>query len=192
MVSVGFIVEGDTEKILIDSESFRAWAKMQGIDICTPVIDAKGGGNLLPQNMEPMLTQLRRQSPDHIVILTDLEDAPNQEAVRQRIKSTDIALVFIAVKAIEAWFLADSLALQKWLGLDQVYEPYPEATQSMPWLRIKALAAELKVRGPGSAKNAFAKRMVNSYGFSIANAAQHPECPSAKDFYDGLVGLGQS
>lgn len=192
MVRIGFIVEGDTEKILIDSKSFRAWAKTQGIEICTPVIDAKGGGNLLPQNIEPMLNQLRRQSPDHIVILTDLEDAPNQEAVRQRIKSTNITLVFIAVKAIEAWFLADSFALQKWLGLDQVYEPKPEETPGMPWLRIKALAAELNKRGPGSTKNAFAKRMVDSYGFSIANAAQHPECPSAKSFYDGLVGLGQS
>ena len=189
---VGFIVEGDTEKILIDSKSFRAWAKTQGIDICTPVIDAKGGGNLLPHNIEPMLRTLQRQNPDHIVILTDLEGAPDEEAVRQRIKSTAIALVFIAVKAIEAWFLADSLALQKWLKLDSVYEPHPENTQGMPWLRIKALAAELNLRGPGSAKNAFAQRMVNSYGFSIANAAQHPECPSAKDFHDGLVRLGQS
>ena len=49
MVKIGFIVEGDCEKIFIESDNFKNWANMQGIEICSPVVNAKGGGNLLPQ-----------------------------------------------------------------------------------------------------------------------------------------------
>lgn len=85
MVRVGFIVEGDTEKIVVESSAFQSWAKSQGIEICSPVIDAKGGGNLLPQNIVPMVMQLKRSSPDHIVILTDLENASSVAVVKERI-----------------------------------------------------------------------------------------------------------
>ncbi len=51
MVKVGFIVEGDTEKVIVESPAFSAWLTANGITLCHPVIDAKGGGNLLPQNI---------------------------------------------------------------------------------------------------------------------------------------------
>lgn len=189
MVKVGFIVEGDTEKIIIESPAFVSWAKSQGIEICSPVIDAKGGGNLLPQNIQPMINQLQSRDLNCIFILTDLEDSESPDAVRSRIGSefVDSRFIFIAVKAIESWFLADTAALRLWLEVEDVYENMPEATEGMPWDRLKALAAELNKRGPGGSKNAFAKRMVKHYGFSIANAAAHPACLSAKEFHDSLV-----
>ena len=55
MVRIGFVVEGDTEKIVIESAAFCAWAKSQGIEICSPVVNAEGGGNLLPQNIIPII-----------------------------------------------------------------------------------------------------------------------------------------
>lgn len=188
MVKVGFIVEGSTEKIVIESQHFQTWAIEQGIEIISPVIDAEGGGNLLPQNIEPMIRQLRLDQPDHIVILTDLEYDASPEDVRLRIGSEYTNLVFIAVKALEAWFLADTNALRKWLGVD-VYEDKPEETVGMPWDRLKELSAELGKRGPGTTKPGFAKKMVKSYGFSVPNAAGHPNCPSIKNFYDSLVNL---
>jgi hypothetical protein len=191
MVRIGFIVEGDTEKIIIESAVFKEWARAQGLDVCTPVIDAKGGGNLLPQNIVPMVNQLRQNNPDHIVILTDLEEEPSEATVRQRIGTSHTSLIFIAVKAIEAWFLADSVALKKWLDVEQIFEEKPEQTIGLPWIRLKEVALSFKKQGPGSSKPGFAKRMVERYGFSIANAAQHPACPSAKRFHDGLIGLGQ-
>ena len=190
LVKIGFIVEGDTEKIIIDSDMFRNWAETQGIEICGPVLDAKGGGNLLPQNILPMVNTLQQYTPDHIVILTDLEEAASENSVRDRIGTEHTELVFIAVKAIEAWFLADSDALKKWLGV-ACSEDYPEQTAGLPWSRLKEVAALLKKQGPGSSKPVFSKRMVGKYGFSIVNAARHPACPSAKRFHDGLVGLGQ-
>jgi Domain of unknown function (DUF4276) len=189
MVKVGFIVEGDTEKIIVESLAFQNWAKSQGIDICSPVIDAKGGGNLLPQNIVPMVVQLKRSSPDHIVILTDLENEPSVAVVKERIGTEHTNLIFVAVKAIEAWFLADSNALQTWLELPDVQENLPEDTVGMPWDRLKELAKEKERRGPGSNKPGFAKKMCKHYGFTVARAAEHPACPSAKLFHDEFVKL---
>lgn len=183
-------MEGDTEKILIESESFKTWAKQQGITICQPVLNAKGGGNLLPENIEPLIRLLKSKNPTHIVILTDLEHESNQQAVKDRIGTQYTELIFIAVKAIEAWFLADNIALSNWLKT-KVFEEYPEATKAMPWDRLRELANELKQQGTGSNKPRFAQRMTQYYGFELARAANHPHCPSAKEFHDGLIELAK-
>ena len=190
MVKIGFIVEGNTEKIVIESESFKQWTTQQGIEIYHPVLDAKGGGNLLPKHIEPLVQRLK--DADYIVILTDLEHETSPQAVRDRIGTSYTSLIFIAVKAIEAWFLADSEALRKWLKTDDVFEVYPERTVNMPWERLKELANNYKQSGTGSSKPAFAKRMTRHYGFSLERAANHPNCPSAKEFYDGLLKLSIS
>lgn len=189
MVKLGFIVEGDSEKIMVESAGFKRWANLQGLEICTPVINAKGGGNLLPHHMGPMLTQLARSSPDHIVVLTDLEDAPNTDAVKARITETHTQLIFVAVKALEAWFLADTNAMRSWLKQPEFFEQAPEQTAAMPWDRLKEIASALGVRGPGSSKVIFAKKFCGTHGYQISNAAAHLACPSAKAFHDALVGL---
>jgi hypothetical protein len=191
LVKIGFIVEGDTERIIIDSGMFKSWTKTQGIEICGPVLNAKGGGNLLPKNILPMINTLQQFTPNYIVILTDLEDAPNEALVRKRIGTEHTELIFIAVKAIEAWFLADTDALKKWLRTE-VYEDYPEQTPGLPWDRLKEIAnSQQGQQGPGLSKPGFAKRMVKHYGFSIEKAANHSACPSAKQFHDGLIKLAQ-
>jgi hypothetical protein len=190
MVTIGFIVEGDTEKILIESDIFKSWANQQGISICLPVLNAKGGGNLLPENIEPLIKRLKSKNPDHIVILTDLEHEANPQAVKNRIGTQYTNLIFIAVKAIEAWFLADSIALSQWLKT-KVFEEYPEETATMPWERLRELAEQLKQKGTGSNKPRFAQRMTQYYGFELARAANHPNCPSAKEFHDGLIALAK-
>lgn len=189
MVKLGFIVEGDSEKVLVESASFRAWLRAQGLELCSPVINAKGGGNLLPQNIEPMIAQIRASRPDHIVIMTDLEDAPSIEAVKARITTQHTDLIFVAVKALEAWFLADTAAMRRWLEKDDFFEEHPEQTPGMPWDRLKELANALNVRGPGASKVIFAKRVCEKLGFQVDKASIHPNCPSAKKFHDGLVGL---
>lgn len=192
MVKIGFIVEGDTEKILIESTAFRSWTKANNIEICAPVINAKGGGNLLPHHIEPMLAQFHQAAPEHIVILTDLENEADIDSVKARITTTHTEYIFVAVKAIEAWFLADTLALQRWLKIDNVHEAAPENTPGMPWERLKALAMEKGARGPGPNKPAFAMQMCRHHGFEIAQAANHPACHSAKLFHDTLLSLGSN
>jgi hypothetical protein len=189
MVRLGFIVEGDSEKIMIESAGFRSWASEHGLEICSPVINAKGGGNLLPQHIEPMLAQFERSQPQHIVILTDLEDAPSIESVKARITETHTHLIFVAVKALEAWFLADTEAMRRWLNQPTFFEPAPEQTPGMPWERIKEVAKTYKQRGPGDNKLIFAKKFCGRLKHQIANAASHPACPSATAFHDALIAL---
>jgi hypothetical protein len=190
MVKVGFIVEGDTEKLIVESPAFVDWLVANGITLVSPVVNAKGGGNLLPRNIGPFVATLQRAQAEHIVILTDLENEANPAAVRARIGQQHNNLIFIAVKAIEAWFLADTQALRQWLKIDTVEEPTPEQTLGMPWERLKSIAHENQKRGPGS-KLIFAKRMIKHYGFTISNAAQHANCPSVLEFTLGLTRLGQ-
>jgi hypothetical protein len=188
VVRLGFIVEGDSEKILVESPAFQRWAQEQGLEICSPVINAKGGGNLLPHHMAPMLAQLARSDPDHIVVLTDLEDAPDASAVKARITETHTKFIFVAVKALEAWFLADTEAMRSWLGQPTFHEPAPEATPGMPWDHLKAVARANGTRGPGS-KVIFAKKFCGQHQYQVARSAAHEACPSAKEFHDELIRL---
>lgn len=189
MVKIGFIVEGACEKVLIESKVFQEWAERHGIVVTHPVVNARGGGNLLPQNIEPSIAQIQLSQPDHIVILTDLEREASEELVRQRIGEKHTDLIFIAVKALEAWYLADSEAMKKWLGLGGFYEGKPQETPDLPWDRLKEIAKEKNKRGPGPNKIKFSINMVERFGFDLARAAQHPHCSSAKTFHDGLLAL---
>lgn len=184
MVKVGFIVEGDSEKLVVESPLFQQWLYDHGCTLVTPVINAKGGGNLLPQHIEPYIQQLNHAGAERIFVLTDLEDEVHADRVRQRVAHPRIQCVFVAVKALEAWFLADSQAMNAWLKIDDFHEPYPEATPDKPWERLKQIASERGKRGPGVSKVAFTKRLLKHSGFSIARAAQHAACPSAKELAD--------
>jgi len=189
LVNLGFIVEGHTEKILIESSRFGEWLNQQGLMLVKPVIDAKGGGNLLPKYLAPMVARLNSANADYIIILTDLEDEVNIATVKQRISNEYTQLIFVAVKAIEAWFLADSKAMNKWLRIDEFYEEKPEETVGLPWDKLNEVAKLFNQRGTGKSKPAFAKQMVKHYDFEVINAAEHINCPSAKAFCDGLMAL---
>lgn len=138
-----------------------------------------------------MLAQFRRSQPDHIVILTDLEDAPSVESVKARITTQHTELIFVAVKALEAWFLADTEAMRRWLKVPDFFEPAPEQTPALPWAHLKEVAKSNHARGPGQNKIIFAKRMCETYGYQVAHSANHPSCFSAQNFHDALVRLGK-
>ena len=185
MVKVGFIVEGACEKIIIESEVFKNFLHRNGFELVEPVIDAEGAGNLLPHNIEPFIGILEANGAERLYILTDSDGLPVED-VKERISHAKITAYFIAVKAIEAWFLADIEAMRRFLQLeDFTGENYPEETPKLPWERIKEIIEETRsVKGRGKNKVAFAKRMITHWGFSIENAAQHPNCPSAKNFVE--------
>lgn len=184
MVKVGFIVEGETEKVIIESDKFKEFLLNNDYELVTPVIDAKGGGNLLPNNIEPFIKTLKNAQADMIVVLTDLEDEISIDKVKERIEHSEIKVIFVAVKAIEAWFLADTKAMQKLLNNNDFVEEFPEYTEKMPLKRIQELAIEYTNRGIGNSKPLLAKKMVNKCQFSIENSANHPNCPSAKAMID--------
>lgn len=59
MVRIGFVVEGYCEKILLESSNFCHWAKTHNISICFPIINACGGGNLCPKNINDSITECK-------------------------------------------------------------------------------------------------------------------------------------
>ena len=188
MVKIGFIVESATERVINESEKFVQWLVNNNFELVTPVIDAKGGGNLLTKNITPMIEQLKANGADHITVLTDLEKEPSVHEVLERISNDGVDSISVAVKAIEAWILADSQAMNKWLDKDDFYEDEPENTPDLPWERLKKITSDLDLRGPDN-KVIFTKKMVNHYNYDIENSAAHEKCPSAKLFLENLIAV---
>lgn len=192
MVKIGFIVEGNTEKIIIDSPQFKAFLKNIGLFAVEPIIDANGNGNLLPQKIIPFINQLKKAGADKIVVITD-SDNNTIAQVKKRILPKNapytIDLIVVAVKAIEAWFLACEDIMKTVLQIPDFSIKFPERTSEAPFDYIKKLTASRKVRGPG-AKPLFAKRVLKS-GFSLQQAAHHPNCPSAALFLKNLYQIAK-
>lgn len=194
MVKVGFIVEGDSEKVLLESKAFRQWCEKNGISIVSPIINAGGGGNLLPKYLANHVKRLSaKERPDKIVVLTDKEKAPTDKIIqdwllsvnKNKEKKTYIDAVFVSVKALEAWFLADDEAMSSWLK-ERFHEDFPERTHGTPWERIRKIASE-RDRGLGKSSHVvFARTIINAHGFSIERAANHPQCSSARTFCNKL------
>ena len=193
MVNVGFIVEGDTEKIIIDSKQFKKEATGLGINILDPVINARGNGNLLPQNIDNFTAKLISLKAEKIIVVTDA-DTHSIAEVKKRIcppgEPTKIDFVIVAVKAFEAWFLACEDLMKKSLNYPGFCIDRPEETPQSPYDYIKSLASNPNIHGPGTKTN-FARRVLKN-GFSIKIAAQNPNCPSAKYFLDKLTETGRA
>ena len=194
MVTVGFVVEGDSEKRLVQSAVFRQWLREDcNLEVVDPVIDAAGSGNMCSRNIGVLVGNLRAEAnPDKVVVLADLDPdtcAPCVQARKDIIGSQDIDLVAIARKAIESWFLADTEAMRRWLGDDTFWEAAPETLAGMPWDRLKELR-DAKGRGPGKDRFVFTRKFIRDHRFDVRRAAQHAQCPSADYFVKRLCALG--
>jgi hypothetical protein len=189
VVKLGFIVEGDSEKIILESQSFKKVLKEHKIDFIAEVINATGTGNLLPENREDYVQILKNKGVTNIIILVDQENAPCITSVKERILPDEGQMVIVSVKTLEAWFLADSISLAKFLKINSVLCEYPETFLPAidEIIRLNLLHND---RG-ASDKKLLAKRMLKS-GFSIVNAAQHPGCSSAKYFLQKIKDLSQN
>lgn len=190
-MTVGFIVEGESDKKLIESTAFKQWARQEyQLDILDNVIQVGGNGNMCSRNIAIYVTLLKKQSkPDKIVVLADLDPEKCAPCITKRkeiIGKDDIDLVVIACKAMESWFLADTQAMQHWTKDTSFFEQAPEQTEEMPWERLKEIALAKTGRGTGRCKISFARRFIKTHQFDISRAAQHPNCPSAKYFVEKL------
>lgn len=186
MVKVGFIVEGETEKLIVDSDDFQELLTDLKLTCVSEAIDAKGNGNLLPHNIIPFQEFLKEKGAEHIFILTDRDEDACITITRQRITERENQSIIIAVQKIESWFLADSLTLSAMIGEDISFKE-PEF-ESIPFEKIGNLIQSKTGRGIGTRKTRFALNYLRN-GFSIRNAAAHPNCPSARYFLNKLTQL---
>ena len=192
MVTVGFVVEGDSDKYLVESVLFRMWLREEcNLEMVDKVANAKG--NMCSRYIEDQVRLFRKATnPDKVVVLADLDPDERVPCVQKRketIGSQGIDLVLIAKKALESWFLADTEAMCQWLGDDTFCEVAPETLTGMPWDRLKELR-DKRGRGPGKNRLKFARKFILRHGFDVRRAAQHANCSSARYFVERLCALG--
>ncbi|WP_373512758.1 hypothetical protein [Persicitalea sp.] len=185
MVKIGFICEGTTEKKIVGSEKFQKYLSKLGIEIVGEIRDAGGNGNLLPQNLPEFTKPLIDKGAEKIVVLTDLDEDACISFTKNRITTDENRTIIVAVRQVESWFLADRFTLSSLLKENFDFEN-PE-DQANPYEVLRVLFNEKRGRGCGT-KHILAKRMIK-YGFSLENAAQHPNCPSATYFLNKLQQL---
>jgi hypothetical protein len=187
MVKVGFICEGFTEEFILQSDSFQAILQELNLE-SVEIINAKGNKNLLPHNISKFRNELLKLNAKVIIILTDLDDDESIQKTKLRITEQSNQLIIIAVKQIESWFLADIPTMKAIFSDDYSFE-YPEK-EDIPFETIRTKYLEKFNRGliGKNEKIRLAKKMLN-YGFSIQNAANHPNCPSAKYFLTKLQSI---
>ncbi len=193
MVKVGFICEGETERIVISSPLVKEWLASIKIDRIDTVIDAEGNGNLLPHNLQKHTNTLLKLGANRIVILTDRERHPCITEVKNRISAPADHIIIVAVQQFESWFLADTIAMKGLLKEGQYICDSPESYE-VPFDEILTQLKARDLRGPGriSGKVTLAKWMLDYHNFSIARAAEHPNCPSAAYFIQKLNTIAQS
>ncbi len=182
MVKIGFICEGETEKIIVESENFQILLQENNLQLVN-AIDASGNGNLLPKNIQPFIKILKDDGAEKIFILTDLDVDKCISKTKKRVNAPEGIVVIISVKQIEAWFLADSKMLSSIFKRNYAFEN-PEK-ETYPREKLKEIFLEKTGRGIGDNKPIFAKRMIRQ-GFSVLSATQHINCNSAKYFLEKL------
>ena len=191
MVKIGFICEGDTELILLLSGSFQQYLSSINL-LAVNVINACGSGNLLPHNIGGYIESLEKAGAEVVVILTDLDDDICITRTKARIKPREKDVVVIAVKKIEAWFLANDIAMRSLLKNGQFSFNAPEGVAN-PYETINELLLKYTGRGIGrtsSGKIRLVKRLIY-LGFDLQNSANHPQCFSAKYFLNKLQEIGK-
>lgn len=191
MVKVGFISEGDSDTLLFQSNTFNTFLKELNI-LRIDVINAAGCGNLLPHNISAYTKSLENQGAEKIVIVTDLDTieciTKRKEQINARVKDT----VIIAAKEIEAWYLADSIAMKNLLRRQHFNFEFPER-ELEPFEKINQLLVEETGTGVGksrSGKIKLAQRILD-FGFDFQRCSQHPNCPSALYFVNKLKQIGK-
>lgn len=186
---LGFIVEGDTEKMILESSDFREFLREHSIDFIKEVINVKGNNNLLPHKIVEYTKILVDNGVTQIIILTDLDDDLCITETKNRIAPRENQIAVISVKQIEAWFLSDTNAIKQFLKTEDYTCENPELI-SDPFDEIRKLRIQYSGRGI-QGKLTLAKLMIDKYSFSIVRAAKHPNCNSAKYFLEKLRGFAK-
>ncbi|MCU0427474.1 MAG: DUF4276 family protein [Candidatus Kapabacteria bacterium] len=186
-VAVGFLAEGASDKILLDF--LRRTNFFQQYNILVKAVIGGDGREKLISDLDVRIDQCFKMGAEKVIVLADMEELPCFTKAKSAFHHQGIHKVIIAKKALEAWFLADSTAMQKKLKDKKFHFHAPENTSKMPWNALEEEFHKRKVPFTDS-KPAFAKQMVESAGFSITLAAEHPNCKSITYFLNTLATAG--
>ena len=185
MVKIGLIVEGFCERIVLKSPAFSNFLQNHSFQLVGDVVNLEGKGQLNTSRMKTQVQLLRDQGAERVFVLRDMDDAPCLTAVKQEVYQANDVKICVAVKELEAWFLADSTTLTT-IFQHEFQFSFPESEPN-PLETLKRLRLQHQQTGI-SDKKLFAKMMVRE-GFTVERAAAHPNCPSARYFLTKLQEL---
>jgi len=193
MIKVGFIVEDKPFQKLIESENFKRLLKKLNIENTGVFISPDGRDRLLNKNekIQSFFDIFDDKKANYIFVLVDKESDPCITYSKKSIYnySVEKQINIIASKTIESWFLADSDLLIQLLNKEgEFLFDEPENIDGEPFEELKKLFETYTNRGLSKRRNRHANYIINN-GFSITNAANHPNCPSAKYFLEKLSQL---
>lgn len=183
MVKLGIICEDESGKIILNSAEFRTMLQTLNIDLIA--IEETGSKNqFFAGRYQKWRNLMIDKGVEKIIAFFDLDK--DECLVETKTKSDtgqfeDICV--IANTELESWYLADNKALSRLLNKEANFEK-PEVFENP----IREIINLNNGKGFGNSKPFLAKKMLNN-GFSIENAAKHPNCDSAKYFIKKLKSL---
>ncbi|MEA5457556.1 hypothetical protein VB796_00815 [Arcicella sp. LKC2W] len=184
MVKLGIICEGESETIIFNSLSFISFLQTMNLELVA--VQETGSKN---QFYEERINSHRQilidKGATHILTLLDLDKDGCITITKQKLSVFTNQEIVVAVKEFENWYLADSIAISHFLGktINVDYpENYDEPIDEM--IRLKGFSF-------AKSKPRLARKMLKA-GFSIQNAANHPNCPSAKYFLTKLQSIANN
>ena len=188
MKKVGFICEGETEVVLLGSDMFKDLLSELNLE-SVGEFDAGGRSKLInkDENIEKKFQILSDNSAEKIFVLSDLEDDPCISHYKAKLFNySNLSVNIVAVKAIEAWLLSASKTLAILLKGRFKYDT-PECTNILPLDKLQEIFLEKTGRGLGIGykKPRTMKRFIRN-GFTLDEAAEHPNCSSVKYFLNKL------
>ena len=182
MVKVAFICEDDAGKKIIDSEDFMQILQQNDLVLVPPVLNAKGKGNLTEENVRGLVDNSLANGADYVFLLTDMDLDACITLTKQHLIKDPACKIIVCKKAVEAWFLADTNTISALLNRNSYLE-YPE-NPNIPFDTVNQLH-KAAFNGRGISKAILPIKMI-AKGFSLINAANHPNCPSAHYFLQKL------
>jgi hypothetical protein len=183
MVKLGFIVEGDTEALILKSAAFKTFLISLGLQLAADPINVKERTNLMPDKIESDVATLMDLGSNTIFLFTDLDEDKCITLTKNRIDPNQQHTTIIGVKEIESWFLADTNSLRAFLKSNDLFIENPESVNK-PSDHINSLRSSY--RGRKARSKVVLANEILSNGFTIESAAQHPNCSSARYFIQKL------
>ncbi len=176
MVKIGFIYDGETEKVILKSNMFKDLLTKYKFELAGVI---KYTGGKIKRDTDMLIN---RKNAEKVIIIKDLEQLSDEKALLNELKKkekiTDKNILIIVEKMIEAWFLADTTTIRKILKNNKIKEFNSPENETNPH---RTLRNKLGNNYKNLGKPAIAKLFIK-YGFTIENAAKHKQCHSAKNF----------
>lgn len=182
MVKLGIICEGESETIVLKSEPFVSLLRALSIELIA-VQETGSKNQFFGGRFEKHKATIKDKGAEVVMVLFDLDKDECPSKLKESSDLTENEIGVIAITEFESWYLADNFALSKLLE-KEINVDFPESFDEP----IKEIVRLNDDKSFGKSKPRLAQKMLRN-GFSIENAAKHPNCDSAKYFIKKLKSL---